>query len=74
MFDFCFHLQHTAATENSTATIVLEIFDKDETESDTEAFAAPPAPELELTKSTMLPSKEHKFGRTCSYLALGWDG
>ena len=61
-------MQHTAATENSTATIVPENvsnIDMEETESDTEAFAAPPAPELELTKSTMLPFKEHKFGRTC---------
>ena len=38
----------------------------DETESDNEAFAAPPAPELELTKATMLPFKDHKFGRVCT--------
>ena len=49
--------QHTGLLGN------IANIEVDETEIDTEAFAAPPAPELELTKVTMLPFKDHKFGR-----------
>ena len=52
--------------KNTQDTVILgniANIDVDETESDNEAFAAPPAPELELTKATMLPFKDHKFGR-----------
>ena len=67
-------MEHTPATVNSTYNIILanvSNIDIEETESDMEPFAAPPAPELEITKSTMLPFKDHKIGRSCTYLALG---
>ena len=61
-------MQQTTPTENTSAQIVPEIvltIDLEESKSDTEAFTAPRAPEHDLTKNTMLPFKDHKFGRTC---------
>ena len=61
-------MSQTQPTDNcpqQTVPAVVATVDMEETESNSEAFAAPAAVEHELNKTTMLPFKDHKFGTSC---------